>query len=212
VTSAAGALSAIDLTEPLEFDKIVQKLAESQQLNLAELQKTTSLTKEQLMKGLISASDKHAPISTLLMKYLLSPRSDMVPANSIATHDVNKPRRPAAKIKISAKATLTSASPQNKASAVARNTIQKQESLPLPSKYTTTTPAQRIRAKLPMTNTARLITQPLSTVAVQNAATTAQKIAVKRLSTIDATRSRAVNSQSSHIKTAATQVKPSAKN
>ncbi|KAF1818031.1 acyltransferase-domain-containing protein, partial [Dissoconium aciculare CBS 342.82] len=212
VTSAAGALSAIDLTEPLKLDEIVQKLAESQQLNLAELQKTTSLTKEQLMKGLISASDKHAPISTLLMKNLLSPRSDIVQANNIATHDVNKPRRPAAKIKISAKATLAPASPHKTASAVARNTIQKQESLPLPSKHATATPAQRIRAKLPMTNTERLITHPLSTVAVQNVATTAQKIAVKRLSTIDATRSRAVNSQSSHIKAAATKVKPSAKN
>jgi 1-acyl-sn-glycerol-3-phosphate acyltransferase len=211
VTSAAGALSAIDLTEPLKFDEIVQKLAESQQLNMAELQKTTGLTKEQLMKKVTSPSDKHAPISTSLMKNLLSPRSDIAQANSIATHDVNKPRRPAAKIKISAKATLTPVSPHKTTSNVARNTKQKQASLSLPPKHTITTPTQRTRTKLPMTNTARLFSQSLSALTAQKAATTAQTIAVKRLKTIDATQSLAVNAQSSHRKAAAVHVKSSAK-
>jgi 1-acyl-sn-glycerol-3-phosphate acyltransferase len=181
ITSAAGAFSSIDLTEPLNFEQTLQKLVESHHLDLAALEKSTGLTKEQLMQKAISKTGDQSQVLMSLMKYLLAPEIESQRLHATVPAKVGTAQKSSPSIKISAKATITSSQPSKNIALNGRPPQAKASSSNPSQPQPKVNPAQFVRSNLPLTNTKSLITQPISTVVTQKVATKIQAAAAKHV-------------------------------
>ncbi|EME42739.1 hypothetical protein DOTSEDRAFT_46184 [Dothistroma septosporum NZE10] len=172
ITSAAGMMSSIDMTEPLNFDEIMRKVAQSQQFNLLTLGKAPKapISQEAMRKALMAANKqnplpnrvinkllKTAPLTQAEMKTTLQNSGDPAIANKVA----NAPGAPKS-VDSDTKRELPAAVNQ------------------LANSGSATTPAQNVRAQVPLANMESMITRPISTMAIHAAGQQVKKLAASR--------------------------------
>jgi 1-acyl-sn-glycerol-3-phosphate acyltransferase len=206
ITTAAGALGSVDMTEPINFDALMAKVAEQQQINLLKLGKAPlgSTSQEAIRKALRSAQAHKAlpqPIIDSLMKDVPTTQKGMQQALQKAGHKAGKPEiaKKAAQAP-AAKAQVSSGTQKN----IAQAAQQTQEALakisqPSPKKPASlssipvggeaantqkkkqaTSPAASVQKALPLANMEAMVTRPLSTVAIQTAAASVRNAAAQR--------------------------------
>ncbi|KAK1808820.1 hypothetical protein LTR12_016823 [Friedmanniomyces endolithicus] len=201
ITTAAGALSSVDMTEPLNFDAILGKVAMQQQLNLLELGKAPITTKSQeAIRGALQAANLQKALPPGLMDKLMKELPDTqekmqkLLANAgfpdIAAKAANAPAAkaqlpPSAQQSIRKAAqqvqqgVIRASPPGRKANSVSSIPVGGEASN-TPRKPTTPNPAKSMQKSMPMANMQAMVTRPLSTVAVQTAAKTLRNAAAQR--------------------------------
>lgn len=198
ITTAAGALSTMDMTEPINFDKMLYKVAQQQQLNLMNLDKLPigSTSQEAIRNALKAANAKKALPKSVLDKLLqVAPQSQEQMKQVLATSGDPEVAKEVSK----AKSTVSSPARQNairaaqqvqsmsvKGTAPARK-AQSVSSIPVGGEASNTrrrpnlsSPAATVQKAMPLANMQAMVTRPISTMAVQTAASTVRKAAAQR--------------------------------
>lgn len=168
LTTAAGALSAVDLTEPLNIDALLAQLAKQQTVNFPLLNQQTLVDAgEQAVRNALMAAQRSNALPQPVLKYLLqvAPKSqeEMKQAllASVAALPTSAATAPAVHQKAAGNAAKGSA-----------NTIK----LPARRKSSAAA-ASDIQKRRPLANVESAVTRPLTTAAVQTAAASIQKAA-----------------------------------
>ncbi|KAF7193650.1 putative acyltransferase [Pseudocercospora fuligena] len=180
ITTAAGALSSIDPTEPVNFDELMRKVAQSQQFNLLNIGKAPKgpASQEAIRRALLAANKQNPLPNTVLdrllkappntqaqMKKVLQSSGDPKIAKKVAT-------APAADASISAE--QQKAVKQASAQAVGAVASAK---APPPA------PAETVRKEIPLANMESMITRPITTMAIHSAGSQLKNMAAQRAST-----------------------------
>ncbi|KAK0336262.1 hypothetical protein LTR91_016536 [Friedmanniomyces endolithicus] len=201
ITTAAGALSSVDMTEPLNFDAILGKVAMQQQLNLLELGKAPITTKSQeAIRGALQAANLQNALPPGLMDKLMKELPDTqekmqkLLANSgfpdIAAKAANAPAAKA-QLPLSTQQSIRKAAQQAQQGVIRANPpggrANSVSSIPVGGeasnthrKAVTPNPAKSVQKAMPMANMQAMVTRPLSTMAVQTAAKTLRNAAAQR--------------------------------
>ncbi|KAK1078920.1 hypothetical protein LTR33_006826 [Friedmanniomyces endolithicus] len=201
ITTAAGALSSVDMTEPLNFDAILGKVAMQQQLNLLELGKAPIATKSQeAIRGALQAANLQNALPPGLMDKLMKELPDTqekmqkLLANSgfpdIAAKAANAPAAKA-QLPLSTQQSIRKAAQQAQQGFIRASPPGRRagsvSSIPVGGeasntqrKAATPNPAKSVQKAMPMANMQAMVTRPLSTMAVQTAAKTLRNAAAQR--------------------------------
>lgn len=185
ITSAAGALSTLDMTDPAMFDNLMMGLAKQQQLNLMNIGKAPlgSVSQETVRKALKAAQQSKAlpgPVLDYLMKETPQTQEQMQKAITAAaqksgyTGMANKAKQAPAGAQTLPPATrkeVTNAAKQTQ-HFLDKNASPKRNSVP--------SPAPAVKKAMPLANQEAMITRPISTMAVQTAASGVRSAAAKR--------------------------------
>ncbi|TKA47027.1 hypothetical protein B0A54_02505 [Friedmanniomyces endolithicus] len=201
ITTAAGALSSVDMTEPLNFDAILGKVAMQQQLNLLELGKAPIATKSQeAIRGALQAANLQNALPPGLMDKLMKELPDTqekmqkLLANSgfpdIAAKAANAPAAKAQlppsaqqsirKAALQVQQGFIRASPPGRRAGSVSSIPVGGEASNTQRKAATPNPAKSVQKAMPMANMQAMVTRPLSTMAVQTAAKTLRNAAAQR--------------------------------
>lgn len=179
VTSAAGAFSSLDLTEPMNFDALLAKVAMSQNMNLADLARagTMPATSQDAIRKAISAANKQKALPKPLFDKLMKDTPTTQAAMKEAIEKTATP--PMAKKAAKAPGAKASLSPQKakdvfKASQRAKAAVRKNPGTQLPRK------PEDVQQAMPLAKTESMVTRPLTTMAVQTAGSTLRNAAAKR--------------------------------
>ncbi len=191
ITTAAGALSNVDLTEPLNFDALLGQVAKQQQLNLLNIGKAPIGPASQIyVRNALAAAQKSAgsalpePVLNYLMKMTPGTQEQMTSGLiSAARASGNEylakraAQAPAAKQAVSAQA-------QKDVDEAAKRTQKWVAKTPVPNpspkKNSIPNPGPGIKEALPMANMNAVVTRPLSTMAMQTAAASVRNAAAQR--------------------------------
>ena len=185
ITSAAGALSAIDMTEPLNLDALLNQVAKQQQLNLLNLGKAPlAEAGQEAVRRALQAAQKSKALPPGVLNYLLkeTPLTQEQMKNALVVSAKRSGNTELAKKAAQAPASKKTVPAQTqKDMANAAKQTQKVISQTItPKPNSTTKPALSIPKPMPMANTESMITRPLTTMAVQTAASTIRNVAAKR--------------------------------
>jgi len=205
ITTAAGALSNVDMTEPLNFDALLSKVAEQQQLNLLDVGKAplAATSQQAIRNALRAAQAKHAlpqSIIDTLMKEAPTTHEGMKNALVIAGNKAGRPdvakkvaQAPTTKAQVShntqTKAEKTSHQTQQAIMKKSRPAAKKAASLPsIPvggeaanmQRTKPSSAAKNMQKAVPLANVEAMVTRPISTLAVQTAAISVRNAAAQR--------------------------------
>ncbi|UJO22212.1 uncharacterized protein CLAFUR5_09070 [Fulvia fulva] len=172
ITSAAGMMSSIDMTEPLNFDQMMRKVAQSQQFNLLTLGKAPKAPiSQEAMRRALMAANKQNPLPNSVINKLLK----TAPLTQAAMKDtLQKSGDPA----IAKKVASAPGAPKSVDSDTKRNLPRAVNQLA--NSGSATTPAQNVRAQVPLANMESMITRPISTMAIHTAGQQVKKLAASR--------------------------------
>ena len=187
ITTAAGALGSIDMTEPFNFDALLMQVAKQQQVNLMDIGKApiASTSQEAIRKALRAAQAKNAlpgPVIDYLVKAAPLSQEGMMAAlkkfgDPTIAPKMGKAPAPASAVSPRMQQTAKEIKQQTQqARAQTRPRAQKARSV-------ASAPAGGAPQKKPaptMANTEAMVTRPLSTLAIQKAASTVHNAAAKR--------------------------------
>ncbi|KAM0721548.1 hypothetical protein Q7P37_002473 [Cladosporium fusiforme] len=179
ITSAAGALSSMDLTEPVNFDALLGKVAMAQHMNLADLTRagTMPATSQDAIRKALSAANKQKPLSKPLYEKLMKnpPTTQAGMKKALESSGSPKIARKAAKAP-AANASISRETAQNasKVSQQAQAAVRKGATTQLPRK------PEDVQQALPLAKVESMVTRPISTMAVQKAGSTLRNAAAKR--------------------------------
>ncbi|KAK5728009.1 hypothetical protein LTR17_012316 [Elasticomyces elasticus] len=202
ITTAAGALGNVDMTEPLNFEALLGKVAMQQQLNMSELGKSPIAAKSQeAIRGALKAANAQNALPKGLMEKLMKelPQTQEQMQKLLVNSGMPEVARKAANAP-AAKASLAPATQQS----IAKTAQQAQQgviraslparkansvsSIPVGGeasntrrKSATPNPATSMQKAMPMANMQTMVTRPLSTLAVQKAAETVRNAAAQRV-------------------------------
>ncbi|TKA69736.1 hypothetical protein B0A55_05274 [Friedmanniomyces simplex] len=201
ITTAAGALSSVDMTEPMNFDALIGKVAMQQQLNLLQLGKAPIATKSQeairaaltaanaqnkLPPGLMDKLLKELPQTQEQMQKLLLnsgiPDISRKAANAPAAKAQLSPTTQQSIMKTAQQAqqgVIRASPPGRKANSVSSIPVGGEASNTR-RKSATPNPATHVQKAMAMANMQAMVTRPLSTLAVQTAAATVRNAAAQR--------------------------------
>lgn len=202
ITTAAGALSSVDMTEPLNFDALLSKVAAQQQVNLLSLGKSSlpSTSQEAIRNALkaanaqkalpssvIEALMREAPTTQEGMKQVLMKAGNAEVARRAA-------QAPASKAQISpetqqniervaqqAQQSIKRVAPPAHRKAASVSTIpvggeaSNHQSKPKPPEA-----LKSAQKAMPLANMEAMVTRPFSTMAVQTAASSVRKAVAQR--------------------------------
>ncbi|KAK4903347.1 hypothetical protein LTR27_000278 [Elasticomyces elasticus] len=202
ITTAAGALGNVDMTEPLNFEALLGKVAMQQQLNMSELGKSPIAAKSQeairgalkaanaqnaLPKGLMDKLMKELPQTQEQMQKLLvnsgMPEVARKAANAPAAKASLAPATQRSIVKTAQQAqqgVIRASLPARKANSVSSIPVGGEASNTR-RKSATPNPATSMQKAMPMANMQTMVTRPLSTLAVQKAAETVRNAAAQRV-------------------------------
>lgn len=180
ITAAAGALQNVDMSEPLDFDALLGKVAQSQQLNL--LMGGTSpkaTTANEAIKNAMMAAQARSPLPKPVIDKLMRqvPRTQEE-MKSILMEAGNASIRSKAAKAPGAKAAMPK-STQQKIAGVNNAAQQSLAKIALNGQQKPIPPPD-VRKTLPMTPMEKVITQPLSSFAMHKAASTVRNAAASR--------------------------------
>ncbi|KAK5704172.1 hypothetical protein LTR97_003185 [Elasticomyces elasticus] len=202
ITTAAGALGNVDMTEPLNFEALLGKVAMQQQLNMSELGKSPIAAKSQeAIRGALKAANAQNALPKGLMEKLMKelPQTQEQMQKLLVNSGMPEVARKAGNAP-AAKASLAPATQQSivktaqqaqqgviRASLPARK-ANSVSSIPVGGeasntrrKSATPNPATSMQKAMPMANMQTMVTRPLSTLAVQKAAETVRNAAAQRV-------------------------------
>ena len=179
ITSSAVALSSIDLTDSMNLESMLGKIAMAQGMNLADLARSGTMpaTSQDAIRKALAAANKQKPLPKPLyerlmketpttqagMKKLLEKSSNPQVAKKAA-------KAPGANASLSPEAAKNAA----KVSQAAQAAMRKGASTQLPRK------PQDVQQAMPLAKVESMVTRPLSTLAVQKAGSTLRNAAAKR--------------------------------
>jgi 1-acyl-sn-glycerol-3-phosphate acyltransferase len=179
ITSAAGALGSIDLTEPMNFDALLGKVAMAQNMNLADLARagTMPATSQDAIRKAIAAANRQKPIPKPLYDKLMRETPTTQAGMKRLLEKSGNPQ--IAKKAAKAPAANRGISPEtaqhaSKVSQAAQSAIRQGASTQLPRK------PQDVQQAMPLARVESMVTRPLSTLAVQKAGSTLRNAAAKR--------------------------------
>jgi hypothetical protein len=185
ITSAAGALSAIDMTEPIDLDALLNQVARQQQLNLLNIGKAPlAEAGQEAVRRALRAAQKSKALPPGVLNYLMkeTPQTQEQMKNAIIVSAKRSGNtdlaKKAAQAPASKKAIPTQT--QKDVSNAAKQTQKVISHTAIPRQNNTTKPTTPIPKPMPMANTESMITRPLTTMAVQSAASTLRNVAAKR--------------------------------
>ncbi|KAI7084848.1 acyltransferase-domain-containing protein [Hortaea werneckii] len=202
ITSAAGALGQVDLTDPVNFDKLMAKVAETQQLNLMNLGKAPiAATSQEAIRNALQAANAQKALPKSVIDALMKNPPTTQQGMQQALQKAGNPefakkaaQAPAAKASIS--------TPTQQAAAKAASQIQQNTSTPrMPAKKAASvstmpvgaeasnhriqskppqSPLVNARKAMPLANPEAMVTRPLTTMAMQTATSTARNALAQR--------------------------------
>lgn len=185
ITSAAGALTAFDMTEPLNIDALLGQVAKQQQLNLLNLGKAplAEASQEAVRRALAAAQRSRAlpqPVLNYLLKETPQTQEQMKKAIVKSAEKSGNPElaRKAAQAPAHNKA-LPTQTQKNVANA-AKQTQQIISQASSPKRRSVPNPAPALHKAVPMANMESMVTRPLTTMAVQSAASSIRSVANHR--------------------------------
>ena len=185
ITSAAGALSTVDMTDPAMLDNLMMQVAKQQQLNLMDIGKAPlgSVSQETVRKALKAAQQSKAlpaPVIDYLMKETPQTQEQMQKAlASSAQKSGNTALAKKAKQGPAAAQTVPSDTRKEVGNA-ARQTQQFLDKNASPKRRSVPNPSPGLQKAMPLANQEAMITRPISTMAVQGAASGVRKVAANR--------------------------------
>ena len=185
ITSAAGALSAIDMTEPIDLDALLNQVAKHQQLNLLNIGKAPlAEAGQEAVRRALQAAQKSKALPPGVLNYLMkeTPQTQEQMKKAIVVAAKRSGNTELAKKAAQAPASNKAIPVQTqKDVANAAKQTQKVISQTATAKQNNTTkPTPPIPRPMQMANTESMITRPLTTMAVQSAASTLRNVAAKR--------------------------------
>ncbi|KAF2863047.1 acyltransferase-domain-containing protein [Piedraia hortae CBS 480.64] len=175
VTTAAGALSSVDLTGPVDLESLLGKVVEQQQLEMLTHGKLSKATANpQAIKSALKAaqSTKLLPFSFInsLLQETSTPQKHMGNA-------LHKPvAKPTARSTVSTDTPRAPSRPPKKAQSVSSIPLGGEAS----NTKTRTNPIAKAQKSLPLANREAAITRPLSTIAIQTAGEAVRNAAARR--------------------------------
>lgn len=183
ITTAAGALSAVDMTEPINFDALLNNVAKQQQLNLLNIGKAPiAATSQEAIRNALLAANRKRPLPKPVIDYLVkeAPQTQEGMKQALQQSGNAEIAKKAAQAP-AAKAQVSSGT-QQKIAKVAQQAQQAISKATPPQKANTaaSSPTAGVRNAMPMANIETMITRPLSTMAVQTAASTVRNAAAQR--------------------------------
>ncbi|KAH9814248.1 Acyltransferase C-terminus [Teratosphaeria destructans] len=208
ITTAAGALSSVDMTEPINFDALLTKVVAQQHMNLLDISKAPigATSQEAIRKALKAAQAsnalpkpvidqliKEAPTTQQAMQQALlkagqktgdpemAKRAAQAPASKAQVS--TKTKQNAAKVAHQAQQSIAKAAPASKAGSSLSSIPVGGEASNIQRKATgqaNGSPAAAVRKAMPLANLEATITRPISTLAVQTAAAKVHQVAAQR--------------------------------
>ncbi|KAK3674467.1 hypothetical protein LTR78_005553 [Recurvomyces mirabilis] len=196
ITTAAGALSNVDMTEPLNFDALLAKVAEQQHLLLDIGKSPIAATSQEAIRNALRAANMQNALPPGVMEKLMqaAPQTQAGMQQALAYSGNARIAKKAAQAP-AAKAQMSSKTQQN----IARTARQAQaaiaragransvSTIPVGGeasntrrKSATPNPAATMQKALPLANMHTMVTRPISTMAVQTAAATVRNAAAQR--------------------------------
>lgn len=185
ITSAAGALSAIDMTDPASFDALLGQVAKQQQLNLMNLGKAPLATASQeAVRNALRAAQNSKALPAPVLNYLLKdpPKTQEQMKQAIVQSAKKSGNIEIAKRAEQAPAAKKAVSPETEEGAekVVQETQRVISQTAIQKPPTKPSRAQSIQKAMPMANKEALITRPLTTIAVQKAAASVRNAGAQR--------------------------------
>lgn len=185
ITSAAGALSTVDLTEPAMLDNLMMQIAKQQQLNLLDIGKAPlgSVSQETVRKALKAAQQSKAlpgPVVDYLMKETPQTQEQMQKAIVTAENKAGNVALAKKANQAPAKAQSVSSDTRKEVSKVAKQTQQFLDRNASPKRNSVPNPRPGLQKAMPLANQEAMITRPISTMAVQTGASAVRNAAAKR--------------------------------
>lgn len=179
ITSAAGALSSVDLTEPMNFEALLGKVAMAQNMNLADLARagTMPATSQEAIRKAIFAANRHKPLPKPLYNKLMQE----TPTTQAEMKKLLETSAPPPMAKKAAKAPAKNA-PLSADTAKNIANVSRQAQAATPKAPTAQLPRkpQDVQNAMPMAKVESMVTRPISTMAVQTAGSSLRNAAAKR--------------------------------
>jgi 1-acyl-sn-glycerol-3-phosphate acyltransferase len=181
ITTTAGALSSVDLTGPINFEGMMQKVAMSQQFGSLLLGQVPKMpASEATVRKALLAAHKQNPLPKSLIDQLLK-SSPQTQAQMKSVLQTSGPPSMAKKVSKAPGANKAISSEAKSDLAKAAIFTAKEIALAKVKPSTPTpTPKQTVRTQVPLANMSSMITRPISTIAVHTAGDQARLLAAKR--------------------------------
>ena len=179
ITSAAGALSSVDLTEPMNFEALLGKVAMAQNMNLADLARagTMPATSQEAIRKAIFAANRHKPLPKPLYNKLMQE----TPTTQAEMKKLLETSAPPPMAKKAAKAPAKNATlSADTAKNIANVSRQAQAATPKAPTAQLPRKPQDVQKAMPMAKVESMVTRPISTMAVQTAGSSLRNAAAKR--------------------------------
>ena len=171
ITSAAGALSSMDLTESMNLEAMLGKIAMAQGMNLADLARSGTMpaTSQDAIRKALAAANKQKPLPKPLYERLMKE----TPTTQAGMKKILEKSSNPQVAKQAAKAPGANASLSPEAAANARKVSQAAQAAMRRK-------PQEAQQAMPLAKVETMVTRPLSTLAVQKAGSTLRNAAAKR--------------------------------
>lgn len=173
ITTAAGAMSSVDMSDPLNFDVMMRKVAQSQQFNLLNIGKAplASAQQDAIRKALLAANKKNPLPNTVLDRLLKAPpKTQAEMAEALKQSGTPEIARKVAKAPAARTAT-SNVQRTALAKTIAQNGLATPPA-PLPS--------DTLKKQAPLANIQSIITRPITTMAVHAAGGQLKHLATQR--------------------------------
>lgn len=176
ITTAAGALSSVDLSDPLNLDEMMRKVAQSQQYNLLNIGKAPKgPAQEEAIRRALLAANKKNPLPNAVLDRLLKspPKTQAQMAGALQKSENSRIAMKATQAPAADKAlsdTQQKGMVEVAAQATGKN-IQTSRTLSL---------SDTVRQGAPLVNMQSMITRPMSTAAVHAAGAKLKAVAAQR--------------------------------
>ncbi|CAK4031712.1 related to 1-acyl-sn-glycerol-3-phosphate acyltransferase gamma [Lecanosticta acicola] len=175
ITTAAGALSSVDMTEPFNLDEMMRKAAQSQQYNLLQLGKMPmAATAQDAIRNALLAANKQNPLPNSVINKLLktAPATQAQMKQALQTSGDAQIAKEVARAPGSDKALPSDTQKDLTKAAGQTQKVVSQAQKDAAAK----TPAQNVRREMPLVNMESMITRPISTMAIHSAGQQVQKL------------------------------------
>ncbi|KXT01952.1 hypothetical protein AC579_8058 [Pseudocercospora musae] len=180
ITTAAGALSSIDPTEPVNFDELMRKVAQSQQFNLLNIGKAPKgpASQDAIRRALLAANKQNPLPNTVLDRLLKAPPNTQAQMKKVlqSSEHVKIAKKVAAAPAADASISAEQQKAVKQASARAVGAVASAKAPP-PAL------AETVRKDIPLANMESMITRPITTMAIHNAGTRLKNMAAQRACT-----------------------------
>ncbi|GAB7360905.1 hypothetical protein MBLNU230_g0891t1 [Neophaeotheca triangularis] len=179
ITTAAGALQAMDLTEPLDFDNLMAKVAQQQTMSMLGLGKGLPMpaTSQEAIRNALNAAQKQKALPKPMIDRLTK-NPPTSPEEMVRLLMTTSPPQTARKVAKAASVDGASMAPMNTSQQKARQQALRDNGSPKANSIPN--PGPSVKKAMPLANMESMVTRPLSTMAMQTAAGQVRNVAAQR--------------------------------